>query len=207
MIFRFFNTLLFIRIVIRVQIGIFLVAFKRPVVRIGEREEGRWRGRFWRWWCRRRHFFTERHFRFINSHSITAANRAKPNLIYFGTLQWVSTVPIVEACFCWFYCTLPLSLYNIYMSFEVMSLQQDLSKSSADAPNHSAHKKVQTLMDSCAEKDAQREWQKRQNPQSVPPKKTNKPKQVQLSLTQKLIQCAQATTSVFYNHTPPRNHH
>lgn len=26
-------------------------------------------------------------------------------------------------------------------------------------------------MDSCAEKDAQREWQKRQNPQSVPPKK------------------------------------
>jgi hypothetical protein len=57
-------------------------------------------------------------------------------------------------------------------------------------------------MDSCAEKDAQREWQKRQNPQSVPPKK--KPKQVQLSLTQKLIQCAQATTSVFYNHTPSK---
>jgi hypothetical protein len=84
-----------------------------------------------------------------------------------------------------------------------MSLQQDLSKSSADAPNHSAQKKkVQTLMDSCAEKDAQREWQKRQNPQSVPPKK--KPKQVQLSLTQKLIQCAQATTSVFYNHTPSK---
>jgi hypothetical protein len=53
-----------------------------------------------------------------------------------------------------------------------MSLQQDLSKSSAYAPNHSAKKKkVQTLMDSCAEKDAQREWQKRQNPQSVPPKK------------------------------------
>jgi hypothetical protein len=60
------------------------------------------------------------------------------------------------------------------MSFEVMSLQQDLSKSSADAPNQSAPKKKSkaTSMDSCAEKDAQREWQKRQNPQSVPPKKT-----------------------------------
>lgn len=54
-----------------------------------------------------------------------------------------------------------------------MSLQQDLSKSSADAPNHSApKKKSKPSMDSCAEKDAQREWQKRQNPQSVPPKKT-----------------------------------
>jgi hypothetical protein len=59
-------------------------------------------------------------------------------------------------------------------------------------------------MDSCAEKDAQREWQKRQNPQSVPPKKNRN--RFNCHLLRNWFSVHKQQQACFTIILPPRNH-